>query len=80
MHLAPLASVLSAVFLGLPLTFAQHLDARAIDQQMQHIRLAAIRDFYLQFLLASRNRAEVRHWPVQPRQLQQAFNQPDALT
>ena len=35
MHLAPLATVFSAMLLGLPFLVAQHLHAGAVDQQMQ---------------------------------------------
>lgn len=41
MHFAPLPAVLGPVFLAFPLAFAHKLDARAVDQQVQHAITAA---------------------------------------
>ena len=37
-HLAPLAAIVRAMLFRLPFAFAQHLDARAVHQQMQACR------------------------------------------
>jgi len=34
-HLTPLATIVSAVLLGFPFTFTEHLDAGAVDKPMQ---------------------------------------------
>lgn len=51
MHLAPLTTIVSAMHLRFPLAFAEHLDPRAIDQQVQGIVLATIGNDNLQVLL-----------------------------
>lgn len=65
MDLAPLSPGIGTVLLGLPFPFAQHLDARAIDQLMERAISATIGDRHLQMLLTSRDRAEIGHRPIQ---------------
>ena len=62
--------------LAFPLAFAQELDARAVHQQLQRRLGSLVAQFDLQGLLASADRAEIRHRPVQLGQLQQAFFAP----
>lgn len=79
MHLAPLQTVLRSMFPGLPFAFADHLDAGAVDQQMQSILARAIGDLDGQHFLPTAQRAVVRNRPVQSRQGQQIADQACAL-
>jgi len=79
MHLAPLAPVIGPMFLALPLTFAQHLDASAIDQQVQRLASALMRQRHLQMLLAPTQGAEISNTPIQTGQIQQALDHAGGL-
>ena len=79
MHLAPLATVIGPVLLRLPFAFAQHLDARAVHQQMHACRGRHGSDGHLQGLLPPPYRAVVRHWPVESSKVQQALRHPHGL-
>ncbi len=78
-HLAPLAAILRPVLLRLPLTFAQHLDARAVHQQMQSGRGRYCPDGNLKRLLPPADRAVVRRRPIKSRQAQQALRHAHGL-
>ena len=78
-HFAPLAPVLSPVFLSLPFPFTQELDAGAVHQQSQRAGRASVGQLHLQCLLAAAHGAEVRHPPLQACQAQQALHQSQAL-
>ena len=52
MDLAPLATVVGAVFLRLSFAFAEHLNAGAVDQKVQSCRCRLRPDRYRQVLLA----------------------------
>jgi len=77
--LAPDAALRAAMLAGVPFPFALDLDACAVDQQVQRPLRSAIGDVDLQGLLASRQRAEVGHRPVQIDQVQQTFDKPGRL-
>src|SRR5210317_1871817 len=64
---------------GIPLSLALRFDPGRIDQQVQRTRSSAIRDGDAQGLLAARQSAEVRHFPVKACQPQQAFDEPGRL-
>ena len=64
------------MLVGVPLPFALHLDARAVDQQVQRTVRAAVGDVNLQCLLAARQRAEGQGQPSQADQAQQALDEP----
>ncbi len=63
-----------------PLALAQNLDAGAVDEKVQGASVRTVRDVDDQPPLAPAQRAEVRHRPVQARQLQQARHQPFRLS
>ena len=67
MHFVPLAAVVGPMLFTLPLTFAQHLDAGAINQKVQRLASVLVSQCYLQVLLASAQGAEIRNTPVQSR-------------
>jgi hypothetical protein len=68
-----LAAVVGPMLLGLPLSLAQHLDARTVDKQVQS-RCRRLRpDRHRKMLLAPADRAEVGNPPVQSGQLEQAL-------
>lgn len=67
------------MFLRLSFAFAQHLDAGAVQQQMQARRGWHGADSHLQRLLPPAYRAVVRHFPVEPSQAQQALLHPHDL-
>ena len=71
MDLAPLAAVIGAMLLRLPFAFAQHLDAGAIDQQVQAGRGGHNFNGDAQCLLPPTHGAVVGDGPVQACQLQQ---------
>jgi hypothetical protein len=77
---APLAPVLGTVLFTLPFAFTQELDAGAVDQQIQCRCAGSVRQLNAQVFLAPAHGAEVWHPPVQARQAQQTFDQPQALT
>ena len=79
MHLAPLTPVLGPVFLSFPFAFAQKLDARAAHQQVQRTATGTAGQLHLQALLASADRTEVWHPPVQAHHAQQALHQAQTL-
>lgn len=80
MHLAPLTAVLRAVFLRFPFAFTQHLDAGAVDQQVQPGRGWTARNGHLQMLLPPAHGAVIRRQPVQPRQFEQALHHTHGLS
>ncbi len=65
MDLAPLAAVVGVALLCLPPAFTQHLDAGAVDQQMQARRRRVRSDHRRQMFLAPADGAEVGSLPVQ---------------
>lgn len=79
MGLAPLATVARAVLLRLPLAFAEHLDAGAVDQQVQAGCRGACLDRHRQMFLVPADGAEVRNLPIQAGQLEQALRHPHRL-
>ena len=54
-------------------------DPCRVDQQVQRPRSATVRDGDIQRLLAAAQSAEVRDFPVEPSQSQQAFDEPRRL-
>ena len=66
-HLAPLAAALCAVLLGLPLTFAQELDASGVSQHVQTLGACLVVHLHLQALLPAAHRAVVGSAPRQAR-------------
>lgn len=79
-YFAPLAPVFGTVLFTLPFAFTQELDAGAVDQQIQCRCAGSVRQLNAQVFLAPAHGAEVWHPPVQARQAQQTFDQPQALT
>lgn len=67
------------MFAGVPLAFTLDLDPGAVDQQVQRTVRSAIGDIHIQGLLASRQRAEVWHRPVEADQPQQALDEAGRL-
>src|SRR5476649_1479726 len=65
MHLAPLPTVIRAMLLRFPFTFAQHLDAGTVDQQVQPCRRCVRRNLQGKILLAAANGAEIGNLPIQ---------------
>ncbi len=59
---------------GVPLALTFRFDASAINQQIQGADSTAIRQAHTLRLLTTAQCAEIRYGPVQPNQLQQAFN------
>ena len=59
MHFAPLATALCAMLLGFPLAFAQELDARGVDMQMQAISAWPVVHLNIQAFLPAAHRAVV---------------------
>jgi len=76
--LAPDPALRTAMLARVPLALDLDLDPRAVDQQVQGAVRTAIGDVHLQGLLASRQRAEVGHGPVQADQPQQALDEPSS--
>lgn len=72
-NLAPLTPIVSAMLLRFPLALAKHLDAGAVDQQMQSRRRRTRLDRHRQMLLAPADGAEVGNLPVQTGQSEQAL-------
>ena len=62
-----------------PLAFALDLDASAVNQQVQRTLRGPMRDVHGQRLLATTERAEVRHLPVQADQEKEALDEPCRL-
>jgi len=58
---------------GLPLAFTQHLDAGAVDQEVQSLCCRLRADRHRKILLATANGTEVGHLPVQASKLEQAL-------
>lgn len=77
--LAPDPAFCTAMLAGVPLAFALDLDAGAVDQQMQRTIRSTVGDVHLQGFLPPRQRAEVRHRPVEAGQSQQALDEPGRL-
>ena len=75
-ELAPDAPARPAMLAGEPLADPPHLDAGAVDRQVQRTASAPIGQLHRQGLLTSAQRREVRPRPVRPRQLQQAGHEP----
>ena len=71
--LTPLTSIVGTVPLRLPLGFTWHLDAAAVNQQVQSRRRPIHADRHRQVLLTSADRAEGRYLAVQAGQLEQAL-------
>lgn len=59
MHLAPLPTVVRAMLLRFPFTFAQHLDAGTVDQQVQPCRRCVRRNLHGKILLAAAVRQDI---------------------
>jgi hypothetical protein len=78
--LAPLATVVGPMSFGLPLTFAQHLDACAVDQKVQSRCLRLGCDRHRKILLASADGTKVGHLPVWASELEQALCHGHRLT
>ncbi len=66
------------MFLGEPRGFAFGLDPGAVNQEVQRTCAWPVGNGDIQTLLATGQRAEIRHWPIQVGQFQQACNQPCA--
>jgi hypothetical protein len=75
MNLAPDPPLGTAVLARVPFAFALDLDTCAIDEQVQRALRPSIRDVHGQRLLASAQRAEVGHRPVEADQPQQALDE-----
>src|SRR5450830_302361 len=58
-HLAPLTAILGAMLFSLPLSFTNHLDAGAVDQQVQAGRRRVGRDRHREMLLPPTDGAEI---------------------
>ena len=67
------------VFPSEPRAFALRLDPGAVDQEMQCTRAGAIRNGDVQTARTARQRAEVRHRPLELGKVQQACHQPCGL-
>ena len=65
MDLAPYTAFGAAVLARIPLAFTLHLDPRAVDQQVQWTLRPPMRDVHGKGLLATADRAEISHIPVQ---------------
>ena len=79
MHLAPLAAALGAVLIGLPLTFAQELDARGVSKQMQALGACLVVHLHVQALLPAADCAVVGCGPRQASHTQQRLHQAQRL-
>ena len=79
MKLAPQALLWAAVLARVPLPFTLGLDPGRINQQVQRPLASAIGDGDVECLLTAAQGAEVRHFPVQPGQSKQAFDEPSRL-
>jgi hypothetical protein len=77
--LAPLATIVGPVLFSLPLALAQHLDARAVDQEVQSRCRRLHSDRHRKILLTPANGTEVGYLPVQARELEQALWHPHRL-
>ena len=75
MDLAPYTAFGAAVLTRIPLAFTLHLDPRAVDQQVQWTLRPPMRDVHGKGLLATADRAEIRHIPVQSSQPKQALDE-----
>ena len=75
MDLAPYTAFGAAVLARIPLAFTLHLDPRAVDQQVQWTLRPPMRDVHGKDLLATADRAEIRHIPVQSSQPKQALDE-----
>lgn len=80
MNLPPLAPTRRTVLAGQPLTIATKADAGAVNQEVQWLTRASIRDLHLDPSLTSAQRRIVRHGPVEPCHFDQARHQPDGLS
>ncbi len=79
--LPPDAAFCTAVLACIPLAFAfaLDLDPGAVDQQVERALRPPMRDVHGKGLLATAERAEVRHLPVQADQAKQALDEPGRL-
>ena len=68
-----ISAVVGTMLLGFPFTLPNHLDAGAIDQQMQACRCRLCRDRHREMFLPPADGAEIGHLPVQSRQLEQTL-------
>src|SRR5471030_1783144 len=64
MHLAPLPTVVRAMLLRFPFTFAQHLDAGTVDKPVQPCRRCVGRNLHGKILLAAADGAEIGNLPI----------------
>ena len=69
----------TSMIAGVPLAFALDLDAGTVDQQMQRTIRSTVGGVHLQGFLPPRQRAEVRHRPVEADQLHLALDEPGRL-
>lgn len=70
--LALLARPGRPVFLGEPLAFALGFDPSAVNQEVQRTGAGPIGNGDVQTLLTARQRAEIRHRPIEPGEIKQA--------
>jgi hypothetical protein len=78
-NLAPLARLGRPVFYGEPRTFALGFDPGVVDQEVKRTSAGTIRNGDVQTFLAARQRAEVRHRPIESGECQQACHQSGRL-
>lgn len=78
-YLAPDAPFGTAMFAGVPLTFALDHVACTNNQQVHGTCAVAIEQAHIQRLLAAAQGAEIRHRPIQANQTQQAFDETGRL-
>jgi len=69
----------AAMLARLPLTITEELDPGAVDQQVQWPVRTAVWDVHFRGVLAMRQRAEVRHRPVQANQMGWLPPSPDGI-
>ena len=79
MDLSPLPAARRAMLTGQPLAIAAKLDAGAVNEQVERVAGFPIRNLHRDPRLASAQRREVRHRPIEPRHPDQALDQPDRL-
>lgn len=65
---------------GVPLAFTLGPDPGAVDQKVQRSAPTTVGGGHIQFPLTTAERAVVRHWPVQPYQAQETFDEPSRLS
>ncbi len=84
-YLAPDAPLGASVLAGVPLAFTLGLDPGAVRCPAGISKFSgplptAVGDGHIQRPLATAERAVVRHWPVQPDQAQETFDEPGRLS